>query len=209
MSFRAVLPLLSLPLLLACTPSVEEGVAVAELTEAAPVPAPAPRSQGRRIQVDTSRSRLQALGAKVTASHDIVFDRWEGVMELDGEELTGLEITVQMDSLRANVEKLTGHLKSADFFDVATWPTARFVSSQITPEPGPEGTTHRVSGTLSMHGVDKAISFPARITGADGGVEASTEFVIDRKDFGIVYPGMPDDLIRDEVVLTVELYGAR
>ncbi len=65
-----------------------------------------------------------------------------------------------------------------------------------------------MSGTLSMHGVDKAVSFPARITAADGGVEASTEFVIDRKDFGIVYPGMPDDLIRDEVVLTVDLYGA-
>ena len=34
------------------------------------------------------------------------------------------------------------------------------------------------------------------------------EFVIDRKDFGVVYPGRPDDLIKDNVRLTIELVAA-
>ena len=31
------------------------------------------------------------------------------------------------------------------------------------------------------------------------------EFTINRKDFGILYAGMPDDLIKDDVLLKIDL----
>jgi hypothetical protein len=40
---------------------------------------------------------------------------------------------------------------------------------------------------------------------SNGGVTFDTEFAINRKDFGIVYPGKTDDLIRDEVVLRLNV----
>jgi hypothetical protein len=36
-------------------------------------------------------------------------------------------------------------------------------------------------------------------------VDVDAEFVINRKDFGVVYPGMPDDLIKDDVLLKLQL----
>ena len=41
------------------------------------------------------------------------------------------------------------------------------------------------------------------------GVSARAEFTIDRRDYGIVYPGMANDLIRDSVVLRIALVANR
>ncbi len=51
----------------------------------------------------------------------------------------------------------------------------------------------------------KSITFPAKVTESATEVVAEAEFVINRKDFNIVYAGKADDLIRDEVVLKLKL----
>jgi len=56
-----------------------------------------------------------------------------------------------------------------------------------------------------MHGVTKSVTFPARIELKDDGVQAEAEFAINRKDWGIVYPGMANDLIRDEVLMKLDI----
>ena len=71
-----------------------------------------------------------------------------------------------------------------------------------------EGDGYSVTGTLDLHGVTKNISFPATIEVSDDGVRAQAEFVIKRFDFGIVYPGKADDLIRDEVVIRLDLQAS-
>ena len=55
----------------------------------------------------------------------------------------------------------------------------------------------------------KTISFPATIKVAADAVTGTAEFVINRKDFGIIYPGKPDDLIRDDVLLKLSLKAPR
>jgi polyisoprenoid-binding protein YceI len=62
-----------------------------------------------------------------------------------------------------------------------------------------------VTGNLDLHGVKKSITFPATIKVEGDTVEVSAEFAINRKDFGIVYAGMPDDLIKDDVLMKVKL----
>lgn len=46
-----------------------------------------------------------------------------------------------------------------------------------------------MTGNLEFHGVTKSIRFPANISLAGDNVNVKSEFGINRKDFGIVYPG--------------------
>ena len=206
--FRSALWMPALLLTLAaCAEDIAEGRVTATVSDPAPT-TEAPAPTGRVVAVDMAASTVHALGAKITATHPIVFDQWEGQLRLDGTELTGVEVTIQMDSLRADIEDLTAHLKNEDFFNVAAFPTATFVSTSVLAKPGADGATHEVTGDLTMHGETKRITFPATVSEEAGVVRAKTEFVVDRQDFGIAYPGMPDDLIQDNVALTIDLVSA-
>ena len=113
-----------------------------------------------------------------------------------------------MDSIWADNAKLTGHLKSPDFFDVPKFPKSTFESTAITTgssDPKAKDATHTVTGNLTLHGVTKSIQFPARIAVTPDAASLDSEFSLNRKDFGINYPGMANDLIRDEVVLKLAI----
>ena len=166
---------------------------------------PAPAHAGAAWAVVKESSKLSALGAKVTATHPIVFPDFDATVTVDAGSLTGLSYTVQMASLEADHPKLTSHLKNEDFFDVAGHPTSSFVSSSIRAGSDVEGMTHTVKGALTIRGTSKEVTFPAKVMRKGKRLEASTEFAIDRKDFGVVYPGRPDDLVQDKVVLTIVL----
>jgi polyisoprenoid-binding protein YceI len=66
-----------------------------------------------------------------------------------------------------------------------------------------------VTGNLTLHGVTKAITFPATIRVTPTGFEVDAEFTINRKDFGIVYAGQQDDLIRDDVVIKLNIRASK
>ena len=53
----------------------------------------------------------------------------------------------------------------------------------------------------------KSIKFPATITLEGDTLRLKSEFVINRKDYGIVYPGKINDLIREEVVIRLDMIG--
>src|SRR6185295_16300778 len=94
--------------------------------------------------------------------------------------------------------------KSPDFFDVQKYPKAHFESTSITPG-GSAGATHTITGLLDLHGVKKTIKFPATINVSPKEVRVKSEFALNRKEFGIAYPGAPDDLIRDDVLMKLDL----
>jgi polyisoprenoid-binding protein YceI len=106
----------------------------------------------------------------------------------------------------ADDAELTNHLKTADFFDVAKYPKATFVSTKIEPDnTGAAGQAFKVLGNLELHGVKKSIAFPATIKVTPESASVEAEFAINRKDFAIVYAGKADDLIRDGVVIKLDL----
>lgn len=201
MSPRLLTPFLVV-LLAACAPDVSDGKVAAVLTT--PTPATATARVGREVPIAVAQSRVQALGAKVTATHPIVFDQWSGELHVAGTDVVGLDLTIEMASLRADAARLTEHLKTEDFFAVAQFPQATFASTSLERASSGDAT-HLVTGDLTIHGVTRRVSFPARISANGNVVNASTEFSIDRQDFGIRYPGRPDDLIQDKVVLTIDL----
>jgi len=152
--------------------------------------------------VNPSNSKVEFVGAKVTASHPGGFTDFSGKVELgDPIEKSQIEVTIQTASLYADKSKLSKHLKSADFFDVAQFPTATFRSTEIKKD----GEGHTITGDLTLHGVTKRISFPATVAVTGATLSANAEFSINRQDFGINYPGMRDDLIRDLVVIKLSL----
>jgi polyisoprenoid-binding protein YceI len=123
-----------------------------------------------------------------------------------------LAFTVQTASVEGDVGsrndwtgKLEEHLKSPDFFDVGKFPTATFRSLEI--KSGGSGGSHTIKGDLTIRGVTKRVTFPASLTVSGKEVTGKAEFSINRKDFGIAYAGKADDLIRDGVVLKIDLRG--
>jgi polyisoprenoid-binding protein YceI len=146
------------------------------------------------------------VGAKVTKKHDGTLGTFSGTIQLVDQNIEKSSVTAEIDvgSLNADDPKLTGHLKSPDLFDVAKFPKAKFVSTSVKAG-GEKGATHTVTGNLELHGVTKSISFPATIKVQGDSVEADAEFGINRKDFGVVYPGMPDDLIKDEILIKLQI----
>src|SRR5262249_669830 len=112
------------------------------------------------------------------------------------------------DSLKVEPEKLQNHLKSPDFFDVAKFPKAAFKSTEVKAG-GANGATHTITGNLALHGKEKSISFPASINMSNTEVATQAEFSINPKDFDLVSPGMPNDPIRDNVVIKLDIHAPR
>jgi polyisoprenoid-binding protein YceI len=209
--------------LLACAPDPGEGKVKAEIVETNPaaVPAavapaaepssasglPVPAVAGKPLPVDKARSSLGAVGAKITATHPITFHTFDGVVGVDGDNVTAVAFAAAIASLEADHPKLTVHLKKEDFLAADQFPHATFASTEV--KPGGEGGTHTVTGDLTIRGKTLRVSFPATIAVSPTEVTASTEFVINRQDFGVTYPGKPDDLVQDNVVLKVALVAPR
>lgn len=212
---RFALPLLAL--LVACNndPSKDKSAAVVNEPAAAEAPAPAPVAAPVAAPIEGAAltGTIGFTGAKVTGKHDGVFQSWKGGAVVKDGALSSIQVTADTASLKTDAEKLDGHLKSPDFFDVAKFPTASFKSSAITAGAPADtklaGATHTVTGDLTLMGVTKSITVPAKVEiGADGSVKALAEFFINRKDFNIVYPGKPDDLIKDEVAIRIDVSAA-
>jgi polyisoprenoid-binding protein YceI len=184
----------------------------AEVSQAVAPATPAPKAVGAATKYAFSQanSKFEFVGAKVTNKHDGSFGSFSGAIHLvEGKpEKSSVVADIEMASVSVDDERLTGHLKTPDFFDVAKFPKARFTSTSITPQ-GVNGTTYQVTGNLELHGITKSISFPAAITVAGDAVDVNAEFAINRKDFGIVYPGAPDDLIKDDVLMRLKLHAPK
>jgi polyisoprenoid-binding protein YceI len=157
--------------------------------------------------IHPGNSKIEFVGSKVTRSHDGGFRDFSGTLEVrDGDpESASLAVTIKTESIWSDEEQLTGHLKSPDFFEVATYPESTFVLNRVTSTD----SGYEISGEFTLHGVTKHISFPADVSVTDEAVRATSQFVIDRFDFGIEYPGMADDLIRREVVIKLDVNAER
>ena len=106
-------------------------------------------------------------------------------------EAATLSIVIPVDKVVSTSPALDKHLRNADFFDAAKFPTATFTSTRVQPQ----GQRARIAGNLTLHGVTRPVVLDARFVGAGNnprgnkalniGFEATTR--IKRSDFGISY----------------------
>jgi polyisoprenoid-binding protein YceI len=183
----------------------------AEVSDAAPTPTDttpaAPAAGTTSAPVIKEKSKIEFVGAKVTRDHQGKFNAFDGSIDYAGGQPSRISFDIDLNSIETDTEKLTGHLKSADFFDVAKYPKATFTSTSIAAAPAgaPNGTTHILKGTLDLHGTQKEVEIPVVAQQTADGVHAKSEFTINRHDWGISYKGAVDDLIKDNVLIKLDL----
>jgi polyisoprenoid-binding protein YceI len=172
---------------------------------AQPAAAVAPAIPAARGFVLQSDSRIGFVGSKVTGNHSGGFTNFTGTLTVADGKIVGLpEVKIDMNSTWSDDARLTGHLKNADFFDVPSHPTTTFAVTAIAPG----ATNSTVTGNLTLRGVTKSISFPATIEVSDSAVGVKATFAINRREFNINYAGRANDLVRDGVVIQLDLKAA-
>ena len=142
-------------------------------------------------QIDPSHSQV-AFSVKHLAISTVRgrFSLVSGAIELDDKNLANstVEVVIQTASIDTRDEKRDGHLRSADFFDVDTYPTATFKSTSITANGDEE---FKVTGNLTLHGVTKEETFDVTYNGQAKSpfgftVAAFTGYAtVNRKDYGL------------------------
>ncbi|HFC01308.1 MAG TPA: YceI family protein [Phaeodactylibacter sp.] len=105
---------------------------------------------------------------------------------------------------------LTGHLKSADFFNVAKYPTAKFELTKIEPATGEYNS--KVTGNLTILDATKSITFNANVKLTPNEVSVKSEdFAVNRTDWGLSYhtegtAGVPVNyLIANDIGFTIDV----
>ena len=191
----------------ACDNDPGEGKEAAEVStpSAEALSAPPAEVEGTAYTFSHDGSTIGFVGAKVTGKHEGSFKQFSGTVDLVDNDPTKSSVMVDVaaGSLEADDPKLTNHLKSEDFFNAEKFSRVSFRSSNIAKE----AANYKITGNLTMHGQTKTITFPASIEVSEASVDVKSEFVINRKDFGITYPGMPDDLIKDEVLVKLDVHA--
>ncbi len=126
------------------------------------------------------------------------FGKFTGTVQAIDGKLKEITVVIDTTSLETEIEKLTNHLKSPDFFDVRQNPEAKFVSKSIESTGDSEV---KVTGELTLLKETKSISFPA-IVKVDKDVTLDAEFVINRVDYGMDYG---TDNVHEDVTMTIKV----
>ena len=170
--------------------------------------------------VNTNESELTWYGFKPNGRHNGTIAIQDGTLSVMNGEVVGGNFTMDLNNIEVKDEgmdeesrgKLTGHLKSGDFFSVEEYPTAEFEITSV--EPYSEGEvasasgedkmtvvvndeevdeysladpTHTITGNLTMRGKTLSVTFPAKVNVTDGQVTAEAKFNIDRSQWGISF----------------------
>ncbi len=113
-----------------------------------------------------------------------------GTIDYDPDNLSSLSIDLKIgvDSIITGIKKRDDHLKSAEFFDIATYPFITYKSR----ESAPSGTgKYKVTGDLAIHGIEKKITLEVSVSGpakspfGETSLGVTVETVLSREEFGI------------------------
>ena len=184
------------------TATNSSGTAASQATAASTKPA----KPAGHLDIVTADSKIEFAGFKPTGKHDGKFEKFSGWVYIDGDNLESARLYLEIDiaSVKTDVAMLDEHLKSVDFFDVAEHPTSTFELTELTKD-GAGGATHIITGNLKLRGVEKSVSFPAKVTLGKDEVKTVAEFTISRSAWGVNYPGRPNDLIQDAVLIRLDV----
>lgn len=165
--------------------------------------------------VNLEASVLTWKGSKPTGSHNGTVALQSGDLVVENGTLTQGVFVVDMNTITNTdmagsdgAAKIEGHLKAADFFDVAQYPTSKFVITSVVEKEG----KLLVTGNLTIKAITKSITIPASLSTEDGiSIFKSDVFTIDRTDFNVKYgsksffDGLKDKFINDLVEMSFEV----
>jgi len=141
------------------------------------------------------------------------FTDYAGTIQVDRAkpESSSVEFTIQATSIDTSEPKRDGHLRTADFFDVANHPTITFKSTSMKPN-GKD--SYLVTGDFTMHGVTKQITLPVTVLGegkdpmGNEKMGLETSITLNRKDYGLNWNRALETggvLVGDEVKVQISI----
>ncbi len=168
--------------------------------------------------VDGEKSKIVWLGKKITGDHHGTIKLQSSEFTVDkANAITKGKFVMDMNSIKCEdltdatwADKLVGHLKSADFFDVATYPTATFEIKN--PVQIQKGNTV-IKGEMTIHGVTKPYEFKAVVVPDGVNLKVLGKLIIDRTVFGVKYgsgsffDSLGDKTIYDEFELYLTIFA--
>ncbi len=178
---------------------------------------------GPAYSLSVEKSTLHWKGTKPGGGHYGVVEMVQGDVVTDGKTITGGSFTIHMNTIEchdldneAMNARLVSHLKSEDFFHVEKYPEALFRITDVRPadhsKDGKADITHTIDGELTIKGITRAISFPARISPSGNTLFATTQdIVLDRTQWNVnhmskkVFSNLADRFIDDEMIISLDL----
>lgn len=173
--------------------------------------------EGDVFVLDTLNSRIEWKGFKVVktdnTSHFGTIKFESGEVTANKGKLESGKFVADMNSLTSvdlkddpeQLNKLNGHLKSADFFDVEKFPTASYEITKVSENTSGGDYNTVLEGNLTIKGITKPVQFNANVSVKDDIVSIATEPKdINREDFGLKFQ-MPieNGLIKNEINIQV------
>ena len=168
----------------------------------------------------TDKSMIEWKGFKPTGSHNGTIAIKQGKINVSDNIIESGRFVIDMSSIvvtdipieKEGNAKLSGHLKSADFFDTEAYPIANF---EVTGIETVDGTT-MLSGNLTMKDATNNISFPVKTEMKDSMLTLTSEtFTIDRSKWNIkhgsksFFDNLGDKFINDDFELKVTLVASK
>lgn len=145
------------------------------------------------------------------------FRDFTGAITYDAKDVTksSVTFTAKVTSIDTGVQGRDNHLRTPDFFDVATYPELSFKSTKVEKK----GKGWVVTGDFTMKGVTKTISFPFSIPGflpgndRNGGrMGVTAETTINRRDFNVNYDAkLPtgQQVVSDQVKVALQIEAVK
>lgn len=198
----------------------------ADKAEATEAQTPVANTAGNVYKADLAQSRIEFIGTKPVGKHHGNLTLKEGQFTEANGTINGGKFVIDVKTLKMDDQdstgnaKLGGHLLSPDFFDAAKFPEITFeitgVKQGLDSTAGKEivmkDATHTVTGNLTMKGVSKSISFPAKIAMNGNMVTADANFNIDRTQWNLSYgndKSLGDHFIDPQVNIQLHIAGSK
>lgn len=146
-----------------------------------------PLPEAKPHVIDKAHSEINFVADSRLLSAHGFFGKWDADVKLDAAryENSAVAITIDAASINTRVDMRDNHLRSADFFDVAKYPTITFRSTGVKQTAA---NKLEITGDLTVKGVTKKIVVPASVMFYDKGVgRFRGTLTVLRKDFGVSY----------------------
>ena len=169
-------------------------------------------------EIDSSHSGIHfSVRHMVVAKVRGQFARWTGSFLAEDGDLGRASVNVVIDaaSIDTGVADRDKHLRSADFFDVASHPEITFKSTRVE-DLGEERL--RVLGDLTIHGIKRDVVLDVAYAGQTkdpwGNVRAgfTAKTSIDRKDFGLTWNQLLEAggvMVGDRIDIEIEIEAVK
>jgi polyisoprenoid-binding protein YceI len=174
----------------------------------------AAHAEQEAYRIDDNHSFANWTIRHVVSKASGTFSDIKGKILIDRDNLANSSVDAKINVLSVNSShaKRDDHIKKEDYLDAGKFSEMTFVSSKVEASNNQEGV---LTGTFTLHGVSKQISFPFKVLGYGidpwgayrVGLEAHT--TLKASDFGFTWPLKPNAPVGDDIEITLLIEGIK